>query len=146
MDIYGPQSLITFPEDLMLISPAWAQAAGAPGGDIFMSLMPLILIFVVFWFLLIRPQQQKMKQHRQMIENLKKGDQVVTAGGIIGKITRLEQDNTLQVEIAPNVQVKVARGTISDLLSKPQPASNENRVAPSQAGGGTLLNRILGKK
>jgi preprotein translocase subunit YajC len=88
----------------MLISPAYAQAGGAAGGDFFVSLMPLVLIFVVFYFLLIRPQQQKMKVHRQMIENLKKGDQIVTAGGILGKITRVEAgDTTVQVEIAPNV-------------------------------------------
>jgi preprotein translocase subunit YajC len=130
----------------MLISSAWAQAAGgAPGGDIFVSLLPLILIFIVFWFLLIRPQQQKMKQHRQMIENLKKGDQVLTAGGIVGRIVRVEADSMLQVEIAPNVQVKVARATISDLLSKPQPATNENRPA-QQAGVGGLFGRFTGKK
>ena len=69
----------------MLISPAYAQAAApAAGGDMFMSLMPLILVFVIFYFLLIRPQQTKMKQHREMLENLKKGDQIVTAGGIVG--------------------------------------------------------------
>ena len=81
----------------MLISPAYAQAAApAAGGDMFMSLLPLVLMFAVFYFLLIRPQQSKMKQHRAMIENLKKGDQIVTAGGIVGKIARVEQsDNPL---------------------------------------------------
>ena len=126
----------------MLISPAYAQAGGAAGGDFFVSLMPLILIFVVFYFLLIRPQQQKMKIHRQMIENLKKGDQIVTAGGILGKITRVEAgETTVQVEIAPNVQVKVARHTITEIAGKPQPATNDNR-ANLAAAGDTFATRL----
>jgi preprotein translocase subunit YajC len=135
-------------EDPMLISPAYAQAtAPAAGGDMFMSLLPLVLVFAIFYFLLIRPQQTKMKQHRQMLENLKKGDQIVTAGGIVGKIVRIEQsDNTLAVEVAPNVQVKVIRQTVADLLNKPVPASgNDNRAAPAAAGGG-FLGKLLGKK
>ena len=130
----------------MLISPAYAQAGGAAGGDFFVSLMPLILIFVVFYFLLIRPQQQKLKLHRQMIENLKKGDQVVTAGGILGKITRVEAgDATVQVEIAPNVQVKVARHTITEVVGKPQPATNDNRAQMAAAGDNfaTRLSRFF---
>jgi preprotein translocase subunit YajC len=132
----------------MLISPAYAQAAPpAAGGDIFMSLLPLILVFAIFYFLLIRPQQTKMKQHRAMLEGLKKGDQIVTGGGIVGKIARIEQsDNSLIVEVAPNVQVKVLRGTVADLLNKPVPASgNDNRPATATAGGG-FLGKLLGKK
>ena len=132
----------------MLISPAYAQAAApAAGGDMFMSLLPLVLVFAIFYFLLIRPQQAKMKQHRTMLENLKKGDQVVTAGGIVGKIAKIEQsDNQLLVEIAPNVQVKVIRQTVADLLTKPAPASgNDNRAVAAPAGGG-FLGKLLGKK
>ena len=132
----------------MLISPAYAQAAApAAGGDMFMSLLPLILVFAIFYFLLIRPQQTKMKTHREMLENLKKGDQIVTAGGIVGKIARIEQsDNQLVVEIAPSVQVKVIRQTVADLLTKPVPASgNDNRAAPV-AGAGGFLGKLLGKK
>ena len=113
---------------------------------VFVSLMPLVLIFVVFYFLLIRPQQQKLKLHRQMIENLKKGDQVVTAGGILGKITRVEAgDATVQVEIAPNVQVKVARHTITEVVGKPQPATNDNRAQMAAAGDNfaTRLSRFF---
>lgn len=136
----------------MLISPAHAQAAApaAGGGDLFMSLMPLLMIFVVFYFLLIRPQQQKAKQHRAMIEGLKRGDQIVTAGGLIGKITKVEAgDNALTVEIAPNVQVKVVRHTVADQLNKPVPAaaasSNDNsRGAATGAGG--FLGKLFGKK
>jgi preprotein translocase subunit YajC len=132
----------------MLISPAYAQAAApAAGGDMFMSLLPLVLVFAIFYFLLIRPQQTKMKQHREMLENLKKGDQVVTAGGIVGKIAKIEaSDNQLLVEIAPNVQVKVIRQTVADLLTKPAPASgNDNRAVAAPAGGG-FLGKLLGKK
>ena len=133
----------------MFISTAYAQAA-APvggGGDIFMSLLPLVMVFAIFYFLLIRPQQAKMRTHREMLENLKKGDQVVTGGGIVGKIVRIEQsDNSLVVEIAPNVQVKVVRGTVQDVLNKPVPASgNDNRPATGALGGG-FLGKLLGKK
>lgn len=134
----------------MLVSPAYAQAAAAPGagGDIFMSLLPLLMIFVVFYFLLIRPQQTKMKQHRAMIEGLKKGDQIVTGGGIIGRVVRVEPgDGTLSVEIAPNVQVKVARHTVAELLTKPAPAAiNENRTAATTGTGGGLMSRFFNKK
>lgn len=130
----------------MLVSPAYAQASGAGGGDVFVSLMPLVLIFIVFYFLLIRPQQQKMKQHRAMLEALKKGDQVLTGGGILGKVTRVDPDGMVTVEIAQGVQVKVAKGTISDVLTKPAPAANENpgTTAPgaSPAAGG-FLSRLF---
>ena len=132
----------------MLISPAYAQAAApAAGGDMFMSLLPLILVFAIFYFLLIRPQQTKMKTHRDMLENLKKGDQIVTAGGIVGKIARIEQsDNQLVVEIAPNVQVKVIRQTVADLLTKPVPATGNDNRAASAVGAGGFLGKLLGKK
>ncbi|MEK0085227.1 preprotein translocase subunit YajC [Benzoatithermus flavus] len=133
----------------MLISPAYAQAAApaAGGGDMFMSLLPLLLIFVVFYFLLIRPQQAKMKAHREMIDNLKRGDQIATSGGIVGKIVKVEpNDGMLTVEIAPNVQVRVIRSTVADVLNKPVPApSNENRAATA-FGAGSFLNKLLGKK
>jgi len=106
----------------MLISTAYAQSTGGGGGfDLLGGMMPLILIFVIFWFFLIRPQQKKQKDHRAMVQNLKRNDQVLTAGGIIGKVTRLIDDSTVQVEIADNVRVRVARGTISEVLSKPAP-------------------------
>lgn len=129
-----------------MIPPAYAQAAGGPagGGDFFVTLLPLILIFAVFWFLLIRPQQKKMKEHQQMIASLKKGDRVVTAGGIVGRITKVDAgEDTVTVEIAPDVQVKVVRQTIADVLDKkPQPA---NQPASTQGGGaGGLLGKLFG--
>ena len=109
----------------MFVAPAYAQAAGgAPAGFDLFSLLPLILIFVVFWFLLIRPQQKKMKQHREMIAAIRRGDRVLTAGGIIGTVTKVLGEAELQVEIAEGVRVKVARATISEVLAKTEPAKS----------------------
>ena len=87
------------------------------------GILPLILIFVVFYFLLIRPQQKKLKDHKKMISDLKKGDRVVTQGGIIGTIHYVNDDGTLSVEIADNVNVKVAKGMIADIAAKLYPYS-----------------------
>tara|TARA_B100000614_G_C14405685_1_gene435624 strand:+ start:179 stop:592 length:414 start_codon:yes stop_codon:yes gene_type:complete len=113
----------------MLISPAYAQAAtGAAPGFSIMSLLPILLIFGVFYFLLIRPQQKKLKQHKDMVAGLRRGDRVVTAGGIIGTVAKVEDDTMISVEIAPNVRVKVSRPTIAEVLAKtePAPASNDD--------------------
>jgi preprotein translocase subunit YajC len=135
----------------MLISPAYAQAGGAPAGFDLISLMPLVLIFVVFYFLLIRPQQRKMKSHREMIGSVKRGDKVLTAGGIIGTVVKLEEsDDVLLVEIAKDIRVRVARSTISDVLNKPQAAKGP---AQAKAEGGAesapktgLMAQLFGKK
>jgi preprotein translocase subunit YajC len=106
----------------MLISPAYAQGlGGGGGGDFLIQIAPLILIFVIFWFFLIRPQQQKAKQHREMVANLRRGDQVLTGGGIVGRVAKLVDDAYIQVEIADNVRVKVARSSVSDVLTKGEP-------------------------
>ncbi len=108
----------------MLISPAFAQAGGAPGGgDMFVQLLPLLLIFVVFWFFLIRPQQKKAKEHREMVANVRRGDQVVTGGGMFGKVTKVIDENTVQVEISENVRVRVVSSTLQDVLSKGAPVA-----------------------
>ncbi len=106
----------------MLISPAYAQGlGGAGGGDFLIQIAPLILIFVIFWFFLIRPQQQKAKQHRELVANLRRGDQVLTGGGIVGRVAKLVDDAYIQVEIAENVRVKIARSSVSDVLTKGEP-------------------------
>lgn len=131
----------------MLISPAYAQTAAPGGGDFFMSLLPLILIFVVFYMLLIRPQQKKMKEHQAMISAVKRGDQVITSGGIYGKVTKVE-DTNVTVEIAKDVQVKVVKGTLSDVVNKTQPVAPPtpaNDQGGSKSGGG-FLGKLLGKK
>ena len=90
-------------------------------GDSFGMFVPLILIFVVFYFLMIRPQQKKQKSHREMIGALRRGDRIVTNGGLIGSISRVANDNELIVEVASGVKVRVLRSMIAELLSKPQP-------------------------
>ena len=106
----------------MLISPAYAQAAGGGGESGLITLLPIVLIFVVFYFLLIRPQQKKMKQHKAMVEALRRGDKVVTGGGLIGMVSKVINDNEIQVELADNVKVRVLRHTIQDVMSKTEPA------------------------
>lgn len=102
-----------------LISPAQAQtAAGGSSGFDFMSLLPLALIFVVFYFFLIRPQQKKSQEQRDLLNALRRGDRIVTSGGLIGVITKVISDQELQVEIADNVRVRVARAMVASLLSK----------------------------
>lgn len=100
----------------MFISPAYAQTATAAGSGTaaFMQFLPLVFIFVIFYFLMIRPQQRRMKQHRAMIEAVKKGDSVVTAGGLIGKVTRV-QDNEVEIEVAPTVKVRAVKSTLSSV-------------------------------
>ena len=111
----------------MFVSPAWAQGAGGGGLDGLGGLLPLVLIFVVFYFLLIRPQQKKAKEHRETLANLRRGDKVVTNGGLIGTITRVPNDTELIVEIADGVKVKVLRGMIAESLSKSDPAPAKSK-------------------
>jgi preprotein translocase subunit YajC len=105
-------------DSFVLISPAYAQAAaGAAQENTLLTFLPMIAIFVVFYFLLIRPQQRKQKEARAMLEALEKGNEVVTAGGILGRIVKLDEQYAT-VEVAPNVQMIVQRGAISQLLPK----------------------------
>jgi len=107
----------------MLISPAYAQAAGGGTAGALTSFIPLILIFVIMWFLLIRPQQKKAKEHQAMVAALRRGDEVITQGGLIGKITKVKDDGEAELEIAPNVKVRVLKGTIAQVVSKTEPAN-----------------------
>jgi len=108
----------------MFATPAFAQAAGGAGaGSAFASFIPLILIFAIMYFLLIRPQQKKMKEHKAMVEALRRGDQVLTQGGIVGKVTKVQEDGTIEVEIAEGVKVKVLRHTIAQVMNKTEPAA-----------------------
>ena len=106
----------------MVISPAYAQDAGGLGGFDLLSLAPLVLIFVVFYFLLIRPQQKKAKDHREMIGAVRRGDNVVTGGGIIGRVTKVIDDERVQVQIADDVRVEIARPTLANVLARGAPA------------------------
>ncbi|WP_299751680.1 preprotein translocase subunit YajC [uncultured Boseongicola sp.] len=107
----------------MFVTPAYAQAA-AGGGDVFTSLViPMVLIFGIMYFLLIRPQQKKLKEHTGMVEALRRGDQVVTAGGIVGKVTKVRDDAEIEIEIATGVSVRVIKHTITQVRSKTEPAN-----------------------
>jgi preprotein translocase subunit YajC len=106
----------------MFVTPAFAQAAG--GGSAFTSFIPLILIFAIMYFLLIRPQQKKAKDHKAMVAAVRRGDQVVTQGGIIGKVAKVRDDHEIDVEIAKGVKVRVVKSTIAQVISKTEPASD----------------------
>lgn len=107
----------------MFATPAFAQTAGDAGGmGGIAGIIPFVLMFVIFYFLLIRPQQRRMKEHRNMVENLRRGDQVVTAGGVLGKVTKVGESDEIEVQIAEGVKIKVVKSTISQVVSKTEPA------------------------
>ncbi len=110
----------------MFATPAYAQAAGSAGsGAALAQFIPLILIFAIMYFLMIRPQQKRVKQHREMVSALKKGDQIVTQGGIIGKVSAV-RDEELEIEIATGVKVRVVRATVSQVLNRTEPVAANN--------------------
>ena len=98
----------------MWISPAYAQGA-AGGGDFLIQLVPILLMFVIFYLLLLRPQQQRAKVHREMVANLRRGDTVVTSGGIVGKVTKVRDEAEIEVEIASGVKVKVIKSMLTEV-------------------------------
>jgi len=117
----------------MFVTPAFAQAAGAagtPGGitDILVQLMPILLLVVIFWFLIFRPQQKRLKAQQAMLSAIRRGDTVVSTGGIVGKVTKAVDGEDLEVEIATGVKVKLVRGMIADVRSKAEPV-NDNKPA-----------------
>jgi len=107
----------------MFVTPAYAQAAGG-AASAFTSFVPLILIFAIMYFLLIRPQQKKVKEHQKMVAALRRGDQVVTAGGLIGKVSKVKDDGEVEVELSEGVKVRVVRSTIAQVLNKTEPAAS----------------------
>ena len=97
----------------------------APGGDFLLQLLPILLMIVIFYFLLFRPQQQRMAAHRAMVENIRRGDTVVTQGGLIGKVTRVKEgEGEIEVELNENNRVRVIRGTIAEVRTKGTPAND----------------------
>ena len=115
----------------MLISTAYAQTGGADGGSgMLIQLLPLVLIFVVFYFLIIRPQQKKVKDHKAMIDSLRRGDRIVTTGGIIGTVTKVTGDREIGLEIADGVRVRAVRSMIAEVMAKTEPGdAREDRKA-----------------
>jgi preprotein translocase subunit YajC len=123
----------------MLISTAYAQGTGMFDQNALIQFLPLILIFVVFYFLLIRPQQRKAKDHKTMLDALRRGDRIVTGGGIIGTVARVDSPEEITVDIADGVRVRVMRSTITSVLAKPDPmaareAAKQREEARAKAG------------
>jgi preprotein translocase subunit YajC len=119
----------------MFVTPAFAQAAGAtaPGGaldpsGILVQLAPILLLVVIFWLLIFRPQQKRVREQKAMLNAIRRGDTVVTTGGIVGKVTKAVDGEDLEVEIATGVKVKLVRGMITDVRSKAEPV-NDNKAA-----------------
>ena len=111
----------------MFITPAYAQAAGGGGAvDILSSLAPILILIVIFWFLIFRPQQKRAKEHQAMLSAVRRGDTIVTTGGLVGKVTKVAENEDLEVEIAKAVKVKIVRTMISDVRSKSEPV-NDNK-------------------
>lgn len=109
----------------MSFTPVYAQAAGG-ATDLLSSFFPIILLIIIFWFFIFRPQQKRAKAHQAMLGAVRRGDTIVTTGGLIGKVTKVSEDDDLQIEIATGVKVKVVRNMISDVRSKPEPV-NDNK-------------------
>ena len=108
----------------MWVTPAYAQAAGAGGGgDLLISLLPFILIFVIMYFLILRPQRQQVRRREEMLKAIRRGDTVVTGGGLIGKVTKVIDDNELEVQIAEGVKVRALRALVADVRAKAEPAT-----------------------
>jgi preprotein translocase subunit YajC len=110
----------------MLISPAFAQAGSPFGGDnLLVSLLPFILIFVIMYFLILRPQQRRAKAHQEMVKNVRRGDTVITSGGLIGKVTKVIDDEQIEVEVADDVRVRQVRSMVADVRAKGEPVKEE---------------------
>lgn len=110
----------------MLITPAYAQGILGGGNDMIMSLLPFVLIFVIMYFLILRPQQRRVKQHQEMVKNLRRGDTVITSGGLVGKVTKVVDDDQVEVEIADGVRVRQMRGMVTDVRAKGEPVKDES--------------------
>ena len=111
----------------MLITPAFAQAAAA-GGDtnsMLMSLLPFALIFVIMYFLILKPQQKKLKDHADLVKNIRRGDTVVTSGGLVGKVTKVVDDDQVEMEIADGVKIRQMRQMVSGVRTKGEPAKDD---------------------
>lgn len=108
-----------------MITPAFAQAAGAGGSaDMLISLVPFVLIFVIMWFLIIRPQQKRVKAHQEMVKNVRRGDTVITSGGIVAKVSKVIDDGEIEAEIAEGVRVRLVKGMITDVRAKGEPVKS----------------------
>jgi preprotein translocase subunit YajC len=107
----------------MLITPAYAQTGGTESLTSF--LVPMVLVFVIFYFLMLRPQQKRAKQHQEMIKNLRRGDTVITSGGLVGKVVKVVDDDQIEIELADDVRVRQMRSMVADVRAKGEPVKEE---------------------
>ncbi len=111
----------------MFVSPAFAQGSSPFGGDnMLVQLLPFVLIFVIMYFLILRPQQKKTKDHQELVKNLRRGDTVITSGGLVGKVTKVVDDDQIEVEIADGVRVRQVRSMVSGVRAKGEPVRDES--------------------
>jgi preprotein translocase subunit YajC len=111
-----------------MITPAYAQAAGAPGLDM-MAYVPLLLIFVILYFFILRPQQKRAKEHQEMVKNVRRGDTIITSGGLVGKVTKVVDDDQVEMEIADGVRVRQLKSMLTDVRAKGEPVKDEKAAS-----------------
>ena len=112
----------------MIFTPAYAQSGASGQPDIFIQMLPFVLIFAIMYFLIIRPQQRRAREHREMLQALRRGDEVVTAGGLLAKVTRVKEgEDEVEVEIATGVKARVVKSTILSVSSKTEPAADAKK-------------------
>jgi preprotein translocase subunit YajC len=109
----------------MFITPAFAQGAPAGSSEMMLQMAPFVLIFVIMYFLILRPQQKRAKDHQAMVKAIRKGDMVVTSGGIVGKVTKVIDDNEVEIQIADNVRIRQMRPMITEVRAKGEPVREE---------------------
>jgi len=113
----------------MLITPAYAQAGPLGGDSLLISLLPFVLIFVIMYFLILRPQQKRVKAHQEMIKNVRRGDTVVTSGGLMARVTKVIDDDKIEIELADGVRVQQMRSMLAEVRSKGEPAKEESATS-----------------
>jgi preprotein translocase subunit YajC len=109
----------------MWITPAYAQGAGAGGSEMFIQLLPFVAIFVIMYFLILRPQQKKVRDHQDLVKNIRRGDTVVTSGGLVGKVTKVVDDDQIEIEIADGIRVRQMKSMVSEVRTKGEPVKDE---------------------
>ena len=108
-----------------MITPAYAQGAGGISPDLLYQMLPFVLIFVIMYFLILRPQQKRAKQHQDMVKNVRRGDTLITSGGLVGKVTKVVDDDQVEIEIADGVRVRQVRSMVADVRAKSEPVKDE---------------------
>ena len=129
----------------MLITPAYAQAAAADGGGLMFQLLPFALIFVIMYFLILRPQQKKVKDHAELVKNIRRGDTVVTSGGLVGKVTKVVDDDQIEFEISDGVRVRQMRQMISGVRAKGEPAKEKAEICQGRQLGELVIQRRISR-